>query len=170
MYPALLLPVLATTLAGCVAGQGAGDSVTLETRYAGARCFSEMSGPSVRLVKSLKDYKRLTASVEPPSVDYQGTVEAPKHFDQKRLIVIRMGTKPTAGYALALAEKTASLNEGLLTVKLQWVEPQAGAFLAQVITSPCLILEVDKIPLTELLVVDQNGRTKIRSGNIPGNY
>ena len=55
-----------------------------------------------------------------------------------------MGKYPTAGYQLELAAETAEINDHDLTLFVSWVEPPVAALVAQVITSPCLLISIPK--------------------------
>lgn len=56
-------------------------------------------------------------------------------------ILVAWGSKPTAAYQLSLASDYAQLQEGVLNLPIVFIEPEAGMFTAQVITSPCLVIQ-----------------------------
>ena len=87
----------------------------------------------------------------PPAVD----------FSREGVLVLAMGSRSTAGYGLSLAEKSAVVREGVLTVRVDWSEPPPGALLAQVMTSPCLLMKVPTAPFDQIRVVDQQGRMRL---------
>jgi hypothetical protein len=58
----------------------------------------------------------------------------------------------------------AIVKEGSATVNLNWIEPSASAITTQVITHPCLLLEIKRGKYQSLIVVDQSGQQRARVG------
>lgn len=56
------------------------------------------------------------------------------------VLLVYLGQKPTPGYSAAL--KDAGLADGRLYIDLESEEPDPGAMLAQVITTPCVALRI----------------------------
>lgn len=73
------------------------------------------------------------------------------------LVRISMGAKPTTGYAFTLESKVMLLNEGVGSVKLRWNNPEAGKMFAQVITHPCIYLQIEKGDYKQIRIVDEMG-------------
>jgi PrcB C-terminal len=76
------------------------------------------------------------------------------------LLWIHMGTRPTGGYRLVLAAPTARLRGGVATIHVRWQEPAPGSFVTQAITSPCLLLKMPKKGIEQVVIKDQNDRTR----------
>jgi hypothetical protein len=94
---------------------------------------------------------------KPPLVD----------FTRQRVIAVYMGKRPTAGYGLGLASRNAEVGErGVLTLVVSWIEPLADAVLAQVITSPCLLVSVPKGDHVTIQVVDGGGTVRALSASL----
>ncbi|UCD69074.1 MAG: protease complex subunit PrcB family protein, partial [Betaproteobacteria bacterium] len=94
---------------------------------------------------------------KPPLVD----------FARQGVIAVYMGRRPTAGYGLGLASRNAEVEErGVLTLVVSWIEPLADAVLAQVITSPCLLVSVPKGDYVTIQVVDGDGRVRALSASL----
>jgi hypothetical protein len=87
----------------------------------------------------------------PPAVD----------FSREGVLLLAMGSRSTAGYALSLAEESATVRDGVLTVRVDWREPPSGALLAQVMTSPCLLVKMPAASFERIRVVDQQGRLRL---------
>jgi hypothetical protein len=100
-------------------------------------------------------YGRITSarlpSPLPPDVD----------FSREGVLMLAMGSRSTAGYGLSLAEESAIVRDGVLTVRVDWGEPPPGVLLAQVMTSPCLLVKVPATPFSQIRVVDQQGRVRL---------
>lgn len=134
-----LLPLL---LAGCAAAElGPDESIALRAAYASPYCGA--SGPT-QTIERIRDagelaeaWRRLTASQRPPP--------APPvvDFSARHLVLIALGQRPSAGYAIELAAPHGSLRSRQLSIEISRQQPVAGSFTAQVMTSPCLLVEID---------------------------
>lgn len=80
----------------------------------------------------------------------------------ERVLMISMGTRPTAGYLLSLTPARARLDRKILSISIIWREPAPDSIVAQVITQPCLIVAVEKGDYNEVRAVDQNGVERAR--------
>jgi hypothetical protein len=60
------------------------------------------------------------------------------------LFVISNGNQPTPGYGFELAKTDATSNE--VELHYRWRTPAADAVLAQVMTSPCTVIQLDAHP------------------------
>jgi hypothetical protein len=58
----------------------------------------------------------------------------------------------------------AGVKKGRATVNLNWIEPSPSAITTQVITHPCLLLEIKRGEYQSLIVVDQTGQLRARVG------
>lgn len=64
------------------------------------------------------------------------------------------GQHPTAGFGFELTH--ATLNDGLLALALEWREPLPGDVVAQVLSTPCLILAMTPAELVTRVDVSLN--------------
>jgi hypothetical protein len=78
-------------------------------------------------------------------------------FMREGVLLVRMGRKPTGGYGIELASKQADLQDQAAIVTVHWIEPAKDAILAQMITSPCIMIKLAKGSYTTVRVVDQTG-------------
>lgn len=86
----------------------------------------------------------------PPAVD----------FDDHGVLLVEMGRRNTGGYRLSLVEPRLRLVGDRALVHVAWIDPGARAILTQVITSPCLLLEIPRAGFSSIQVVDQEGRVR----------
>jgi len=77
--------------------------------------------------------------------------------DDLTLVAVSNGQRPTAGYGLTLND-SAHLDDGTLTIEVTSVEPAADALVPQVLTHPCVVVGIPRIPVSRVLVVDQHAR------------
>lgn len=82
----------------------------------------------------------------------------PWDSDTLGVLVIHMGRQPTGGYRLSLAVPIIEARRGRGIVNVTRHRPDIGAVVAQVITSPCLVLQFPYKDLKFLRVHDQDGR------------
>ena len=85
-----------------------------------------------------------------PAVDFAGETVA----------LLEMGPRPTAGFALELASTQLTQENGAQVVTVNWREPAEGATMAQVLTSPCLMIALPKSMRGPIEVRDQTGTTR----------
>ena len=85
-------------------------------------------------------------------------------FDQFAVLRISMGTQPTGGYDLALAQAQARVEKGIAQVCVDWIEPAPDAMVTQAITSPCLLIQISRGNYRQVEVQDQHGTVRCRIG------
>ncbi|HEY5764025.1 MAG TPA: protease complex subunit PrcB family protein, partial [Rhodocyclaceae bacterium] len=56
---------------------------------------------------------------------------------------VALGQRPTAGYGLELASTRGELRDRQLSIEISRQQPAADSMTAQVLTSPCLLIEID---------------------------
>jgi hypothetical protein len=57
------------------------------------------------------------------------------------LIVVSRGSQPTPGYALSLT--SASQQDSVIALQYDWSQPDPDKILAQIMTHPCSVVELD---------------------------
>jgi hypothetical protein len=129
--------------------------------YRSVLCQMSQTTPDVQWIVSDSDYHDLLARIiprhpgspagDPPRVD----------FATQHALLVSMGQKPTAGYTLDLLQVERIQTESRLSLAMTWLEPPPDAFLAQVITHPCVIIKITGEPLDSIVVTDQLGRVRI---------
>ena len=76
-----------------------------------------------------------------------------------RVLLVRMGLKPTAGYSLHCLPERSGLDGATAVVAVQWSTPPPGQAGAQVVTNPFVLLKISKRGYNRVKVVDQNDQT-----------
>jgi len=76
------------------------------------------------------------------------------------LILIYMGQKNSGGYALALDNKPLQRQENVASVYLKWKQPQAGMLQTQMLSSPCLLIQLPASKFQQVNIVDQDGKIR----------
>ena len=146
-------------ISGC-AQTGAGEEATLpvDALYSGSQC-GDLERPTTVWIASAAAWRSWHGRIvsprmslpSPPMVD----------FSREGVLLVAMGTRPSAGYGLSLAGASATVRDGVLSVRVDWREPPPGYRQAQVMTSPCLALKVPAVPFARITVLDLEGRTRL---------
>ena len=146
-------------LSGC-AQTGAGEDAVLpvESLYGDSQCGG-LERPIVIWIAGAAEWRSQYGRIVSP----QMSLPSPPMVDFSRegVLLVAMGTRPSAGYGLSLAGASATVRDGVLSVRVDWREPPPGYRQAQVVTSPCLVLKVPAVPFARITVLDLEGRTRL---------
>ncbi len=72
---------------------------------------------------------------------------------------VSLGQRPTGGYSLELAPEPVRVTDAGLRVRVREVVPAADAMVPQVLTRPCLELQVTPAGHRRLIVETEAGKT-----------
>jgi hypothetical protein len=125
-----------------------------------AQCGSASRDGDVRWIGTEEEYQAALAALDRGRLPGTAPAPAPVDFGTHGVLIVRMGGRPTAGYALELASEQVVSDDGTGAVRVNWTEPPEDAMVAQVLTSPCLLVSVRKDEFRSVKVVDQAGRTR----------
>jgi PrcB C-terminal len=151
----------AALVAACAAQRVRGpSSVTASVVRASAQCGGEASGPAARWIATEGAFHAAMGA----GGMFGGEATAPD-FRKEGVLAVFMGQRPTAGYGLALHDPNVAIVDGVGKVVVRFEEPEPGAMVAQVLTSPCLLLRMPKQGIRQLRVVDPSG-TQRASANV----
>lgn len=73
--------------------------------------------------------------------------------------LVEMGERNTAGYGLAVS-RTAGKRGDAIILRATFLAPTAGRMLAQMVTSPCVLVSLPKTHYSAVELVDQDGRQR----------
>ncbi len=133
-------------LAACRSGHE--TPLTVTELYAGSHCGHEADEPTVRY---FRDARQMPAAM----AEHAERAEA--------FVLIEMGARPTGGYALQLADPTASVTDGVARLRVRWQEPAPEAMVTQAFTSPCLLLGLPAADYRRIEVLDQSGAVRAQA-------
>lgn len=137
----LALPLLGAEGGGCSPDR----QVPLAVVRAGVQCGGAAAGPSVRRLVSVADLAEAFGSS-------LGAAPIVVDFEASAVLLVAAGQRPTAGYAVSLTSPSAPAKGGVALVEVKVDVPAPGAMVAQVVTSPCLVVALPKAGLTEVKV------------------
>ncbi len=123
--------------------------VSSQCRYQGAE-------PLAARVAAPEAYRRSAVGAR------QTPIKESPDLPETMHILLSMGTQPSTGFELENAAPSAILADGVLTIRVRWITPAVGRIQAQVITHPCMLLQLPAAPVREIVVIDQTGRERIR--------
>jgi hypothetical protein len=125
--------------------------------YGGSHCGYGAPRPAAQWIGSTEQlralYERFAGRAPAAAV-------AGIDFAKEGVLLIEMGERPTAGYALDLPPDAARIKDGRLELIVDWTEPPPDAITAQVITSPCLLVRLPRAGYREVRVIDQEGSVR----------
>ncbi len=152
--------LMASGLVGCAGPAPATSTVPVETLYAATQCGALDVEASATYIADEPTFRRLYAAARravlnadagPPAVD----------FSRHVALMVSMGTQPTAGYALSLAQVPARLVGATLEITLDWRAPPRDALVAQMLTSPCIFLRIPGTGFESVRIRDGAGRIRL---------
>ncbi|MBK1673377.1 hypothetical protein CKO35_08655 [Ectothiorhodospira shaposhnikovii] len=148
----LLLPFLATAT-GCRTPciQGQTDVATLRVLASGSHCGHDEPTPRVRIADTSAGLERLLSETG------LGLVGSPPDPARERFILVHQGLQPTLGYHLELAGDHARLEGETMVIRVIRHEPPPDAITAQALSSPCLLLGMERTQDRPVRVEDQDG-------------
>lgn len=153
---AALALAFAALLGGCAAHRHGVTAASVVR--AGQHCGESRAEPSARWIESASELR--AALSREGALGAPAGATAPVDFPREGVLVVSMGSRPTTGYALALQEPAVVVADGVATVVVRFEEPAPGAILAQVVTSPCLLVRIPRERTRMFHVVDTSGRLR----------
>jgi hypothetical protein len=87
-----------------------------------------------------------------------------QHARQEKLYVIAQGSRSTSGYGFDTRSNQATLKDTILQLPIYFTRPAADMMLAQVMTSPCMVVGIDAKAKFSTIEVD-NLRLKVGDEN-----
>ena len=84
-------------------------------------------------------------------------------FDQSMVFIVFMGSRPTAGYDIELHDDQALVQGAALTIPATWKEPARDAMVAQILTSPCVLITVPAKGYETVTIRDQQGNSLLEA-------
>jgi len=131
------VPLTAAMLTACSATGGEGAGMQPEVRQVTQSAHCGLTGPGVAHVRSEGE---LEALLDVSGQNMATGVIRQVNLDRESLVIVTLGQKPTAGYSVGLESATADRKTLKLAMKVN--SPAPDMMVAQVITSPCVVLAV----------------------------
>ncbi|WP_323751310.1 protease complex subunit PrcB family protein [Marinobacter sp.] len=132
---AFTMPVFLLVLTGCASSGETAPEQDPQVRQITQSGHCGLTGPGVAYVDSPEV---LASFLGVRGQNMSTAVIRQVDLAQEQLIFVTLGQKPSAGYSLGLA--TANQENHTLKLQLDLKTPAPGMMVAQVITSPCVVL------------------------------
>ena len=127
----------------------------------GSFCQPGSTEPSMALITDDDAYRsayRQTGKDIPDNAAIAPGVD----FNRFDVVAVYMGSRSTAGYRVGLASSAANVGENNeLYLPVSWAEPPEGVLLAQVMTSPCMLVSIQKGAYSAIHAIDEQGGIRI---------
>lgn len=140
-----------------------GHLVSAEVLYSSIQCSREDKTPAITWITDGKQIGHLHERLGRSILGSEPKGFFPVDFDKEGALLIEMGQRPTAGYQFSIGQNAVWVSDNTVNVKVSWIEPEAGTLLAQVITSPCILLKFQTGHYNYFRILDQNNKVRIET-------
>jgi hypothetical protein len=139
------------------------DTVPIHTAWQDHQCRSDAASiESIQDADALAIWWQPLASRQLPAKPLPQSLGA-VDFNESSVFVVLMGQQPTAGYDIELYDDRAPVQRASLTIPANWKKPSPDMMVAQVMTSPCIVITVPADRYDIVTVQDQRGNTLLES-------
>lgn len=135
------------------------SSIVVEVLYRDQQCGMQQA--LVRWIESQQAYQSTWEELRRTYAGGQAGRFPPVDWEQYGALLVAMGPKNTGGYAVDLASDDARINQGVLTILVNWREPQKGMMVTQALTSPCMLLKVPRTQFERIEIKDSSGAVRL---------
>jgi len=137
-------------LAGCVTSSNANQPEVLDKTVSLSNCPnpSDDAGVIVFDEKGWADHAE-SAGEKLAAIDWS------PDFSKQRVVLVRMGEKPTLGYAMSV-EPPVPVKESVVSMPVKASSPPAGSIVGAALTSPCAYSLLNIAEFKELVVTDSS--------------
>jgi hypothetical protein len=146
----ILLGLLWLLATGCIYSVGGAWESAVRVLGGSQYCGRTEPTPAVRQAGDAASYASLLTTC-----DLDGVTP---DFEREIAILVALGERPSLGYGLEPASHVAQVRNGTAVISLAIHEPPPDAMVGQVITSPCLVLGLERAAIKAVEVRDLKGR------------
>ena len=151
---------------GCVnipGGQAAETAVAIEAVHGASVCTGASTSPDAVWIESQQMLEVHWQRMHSHRIGGGGTPSPPSiEWETHGLVLIHMGQKRSGGYGLELMKPQASLKGGSAYIEVKWKEPPPNAIVTMMITSPCLLVKIQRGEYKTVVIVDHSGRRRLQ--------
>lgn len=131
------LPLAAALITACSATGGENAGMQPQVRQVTQSAHCGLTGPGVAHVQTGSE---LEALLDIGGQNMATGIIRQVNLEKESLVIVTLGQKPTAGYSVGLESATADRKTLKLAMRVN--SPAPDMMVAQVITSPCVVLAV----------------------------
>lgn len=156
--PLFIASAVFLLITACSVNGGSSADKTVKVRQITQSAYCGLTGPGVAFVRS--DAER-EALLDVSGQNMTTDVVRKVALDRESLVIVTLGQKPTAGYSVGL--QSALAQGKVLVLDMQVGEPMPDMMVAQVVTSPCVVLAVEAGDWQQVRVLGLTEQPLIRS-------
>jgi len=135
-----------------------GNQLQITTRYQSAICGTITESQWIddqqhyeMIFQALNQGLISNSKPKPPSID----------FSRDGVLLISMGQQQTGGYAVKLASNQLEVANDRVKIQIEWITKKPGMMTVQMLTNPCLLLEIPRAGYDTIDVIDQSGNVRV---------
>ncbi len=160
-----VLGVLALLASACQSwaerGPQQGGKPAAEVIYTSQHCGRSQTAPSATWIDTARELETRLRQIRTGMLGGKPIDLPVLDFQHEIALLVEMGQRPTLGYRLEIAgadELRIAQDPARLT--LDWLHPPADALVAQAISSPCLLIRLERGNYTSIQILDRQGVVK----------
>jgi len=139
------------------------DTVPIHTAWRNHQCISDAANIElIQDAEALVNWWQPLASRQLPAKPLPQSLDD-IDFNEWTVFVVLMGRQPTAGYDIELYDDRATVQRASLTIPANWKKPSPDMMVAQVMTSPCIVITVPAERYDIVTVQNQRGNTLLET-------
>lgn len=101
------------------------------------------------------DYQAAFKTMSQQVISDSAARSDPVNFTENAVLLISMGQQRTGGYSIALLNQQLRIDNSTAVVEVRWQEPKPGMMLTQMLSNPCIFIEVPRGEYKTIEVRDQ---------------
>ncbi|MCF6337158.1 MAG: protease complex subunit PrcB family protein [Gammaproteobacteria bacterium] len=160
----LLLPLVAACQSKAHHLQQQDKQPAVEALYTSQQCGRSQSTPSITWINNAQQLATSIQRIQSTPLGGKPPTLPKLDFQHEIVLLIEMGQRPTLGYQITLTEiNNLHITSGQAHLTVDWIQPPADAMVAQMISSPCLLLKLKRGDYTSVQILDRQGTIKAGS-------
>ena len=168
LFGLLLLTVACQSVTDSDQQQGSIPAV--EMLYASQQCGYGQATPRATWIDSALQLEASIKKIQRNTLGGKAINFSKLDFKHEIVLLVEMGQQSTLGYQIKLREAgSLTVKQGKAQLTLDWVKPSAGSIVAQTVSSPCLLLKLDRGNYTSVQILNRQGTVKASTGRDQGN-
>ncbi len=135
---------------------------SVETIWAGLHCSRERATPAATWIDNSQQLEASFNKIRSATLGGKSSESPQIDFNNEIAILVEMGQHPTLGYRIALPEPARlEIGDDRIDLTLDWRQPSPDAFLAQVTSSPCLLLRLERGNYHSVQILDEEESLRV---------
>lgn len=160
-FAVLLLPLIAACQPKEHHLRQANGQPGIEILYSSQQCGRSQASPSATWIDNTRQLETRVTQIRSTLLGGKPLALPEPDFQHEIALLVEMGQQPTAGYRIALTGVgDLHITHDKAHLALDWIHPPDGAIVAQITSSPCLLLKLERGNYTSVQVLNRQGNIK----------